>query len=87
MKNQIIKQTNVPDTREEGIQLIELYEELDYRTDGCTKHIKKELNQLNFMKNQIIEQTDVPDTRKEGIELIELYEELDYRTDECTRHT
>ena len=27
MKNQIIKQTNVPDTREKGIQLIELYEE------------------------------------------------------------
>ena len=50
-------------------------------------HVKKELNQLNFMKNQIIEQTDVPDARKEGIELIELYEELDYQTDECTRHT
>ena len=33
MKNQIIKQTNVPNTREEGIELIELDEELDYRTD------------------------------------------------------
>ena len=27
MKNQIIEQTDVPDTRKEGIELIELYEE------------------------------------------------------------
>ena len=33
MKNQITEQTDVPDTRKEGIELIELYEELDYQTD------------------------------------------------------
>ena len=38
MKNQIIEQTDVPDTRKEGIELIELYEELDYQTDECTRH-------------------------------------------------
>ena len=46
MKNQIIEQTDVPDTRKEGIELIELYEEIDYQTDECTRHthVKKELN-------------------------------------------
>ena len=36
MKNQITEQTNVPDTRKHRIELIELYEELDYQTDECT---------------------------------------------------
>ena len=36
MKNQITEQMDVPDTRKEGIELIELYEELDYLDEEQT---------------------------------------------------